>query len=188
MLKRIQEHGASVIIAGIRKVSIEKPEQLLKELRCRNELEVSVQFFNAGLIRTWEHLYLAVLHALTAFRTNRNISKNLSVEIMLYASAQRQIKKAIQLLGVSHDCADMAVVVVGKATQDIEAVMESLLKQLGKEIDDTVLNLSPGKVPTICKAFAITETEFEVVAKHGDRKQGLVDIIIERMALLATRV
>ena len=188
MLKHIQEHCASVIIAGIRNVSIEKPEQLLKELRCRNETDLSVQFLNAGLIATWEHLYFAVLDSLTAFGTNRNISKNLSVEIMLYASAQRQIKKAIRLLGVSHDCADIAVVVVGKATQDIEVVMVSLLKRLGKDVDDSVLDLSPRKMRNICKAFAITETEFEVVAEHGDRKQGLVDIIIERMALLATRV
>jgi hypothetical protein len=66
--------------------------------------------------------------------------------------------------------------------------MVSLLKQLGKDVDDSVLDLSPRKMRNICKAFAVTETEFEVVAKHGDRKQGLVEIIIERMALLATRV
>jgi KEOPS complex subunit Cgi121 len=188
VLKHVEEHGKYVEITGFKNVQVENPEELLKTIRSSKQANVSVQFFNAQLIATWEHLYFAVLNALTAFRTERNVSKSLAVEVMLYASAQRQIRKAIELVGVKSGCGDMAVVVVGEKPADVEDAVSAISRLFAKKPDERVLELSTAKAQEIRKAFTITETELEVVTKKGDAECALVDLVIERMALLSTRL
>jgi KEOPS complex subunit Cgi121 len=188
MLKHIAEEARYVEITGFKNVKVDEPEQLLKSTRSGKQASVAVQFFNADLIATWEHLYFAVLNALTAFRTKRNISKNPAVEVMLYASAQRQIKKAIELVGVKPGCADVAVVAVSDNPEVIEGVVASVSKRFRAEPDETVLELSAAKAQNIRRAFTITDVEMVAVAKKGDTERALVDLVIERMALLATRL
>jgi KEOPS complex subunit Cgi121 len=188
MLKQIEEEARYVEITGFRNISVEKPDELLKTMRGGKQTNIAVQFFNANLIATWEHLYFAVLDALMAIRTGRNISKNLAVEIMLYASAQRQIKKAIELVGVKTVCSNIAVVVVGESPAVVESVVASISKHFGKEPEENVLELSPAKVQGLRRAFTITENELAVVTKQGNAERALVDLVIERMALLSTRL
>jgi tRNA threonylcarbamoyladenosine modification (KEOPS) complex Cgi121 subunit len=188
LLKHVAEDAKYVGITGFKRVTVGKPEQLLEAARAEKRADASVQFFNADLIATWEHLYFAVLNALMAFRTKRNISKNLAVEVMLYASAQRQIRKAIDFLGVKPCCVDVAVVVVGETPESVEAAFASVSKQFRKKPDERVLELSPDKTRNIREAFGITDLELATVAKGGDSERALVDLVIERTALLSTRL
>ncbi len=149
---------------------------------------VEVQFFNADLIATWEHLYFAVIDALMAFKTKRNISKSLAVEVMLYASAQRQIKKAIELVGLKCGCQDLALIVEGESIESVKSVVSSISKQIGKAPDEVVLSLSPSKKAIIRAAFEITKNELIVAKKENDVERALVDLVIERMALLSTKL
>ena len=75
VLKHIEEHAKYVEITGFKNVKIENPEALLTKIRSKSDTNVSVQFFNAKLICTWEHIYFAVLNALMMFGTKRNIIK-----------------------------------------------------------------------------------------------------------------
>ncbi len=188
MLKLIPEAGKNVGITGFKDVKMEAPKKLLDAIRYGTRPEVAVQFFNADLVATWEHLYFAVVDALTAFTTRRSISKNLAVEVMLYASAQRQIRKAIELLGVKPGCPEVAVVVVAAAHEAVEAALKSISKHFDQKQDDKVLELSPAKVQNIRRVFALTDEELAVVTKDGDVDRALVDLVIERMALLATKL
>ena len=188
MLKRIEESDKYVGITGFKGVKAEKPELLLKAIRSGKQTDVAVQFFNADLVATWEHLYFAVVNALTAFDIHRNISKNLAIEVMLYASAQRQIRKAIELLGLKPGCADVAVVVVAENPEAVEAALKSVSKHFSQKQEEHVLELSPAKVQSVRRAFTITDEEMTVVTKNGDANRALVDLVIERMALLSTRL
>ena len=188
MLKHLTNEGRFVEITGFKNMMVEKPDQLLKAIRNNGQADVAVQFFNANLVATWEHLYFAVLDALMAFRTKRNISKSLAVEVMLYASAQRQIKKAIELIGVGSGCSDLAVLVAGDSRAAVESTVASISKHFRKEPDERVLELSLAKAQAIRGAFGITENELTVVAKQNDVGRALVDLVIERMALLSTRL
>ncbi len=188
MIKRVEEYAKYVGITGFRNVKPEKPDQLLKMIRGKNRADVAVQFFDADLVATWKHLYFAVLDALTAFNTKRNISKSLVVEVMLYASAQRQIRKAIELLGVKPDCANVAVVIVTETRGVVEAALQLISEGFSCKPDEHVLELSPAKMQNIRTAFAITDQELAVVTKKGDSNRALVDIVVERAALLSTRL
>jgi tRNA threonylcarbamoyladenosine modification (KEOPS) complex Cgi121 subunit len=187
LLKYFEEFGEYVEITGFSNVQIEDAESFLKATR-REQQGTAVQFFNAELVATRQHLYFAVLNALTAFRNKSNISKNVAVEVMLYASAQRQIRKAIALVGIKRDSANVAVVIIGENADAVKTVRAAVSKRVGAEPDETVLALSNDKVQSIRKAFEISEREVETVVKAGDAEQALVNLVIERVALLSTQL
>jgi KEOPS complex subunit Cgi121 len=188
LLKYIEEYAKYVETTGFRNVKIEATAEFLNAIRKEQQQNTAVQFFNAELVATWQHLYFAVLNALTAFKSKRNISKSVAIEVMLYASAQRQIRKAIDLIGVKRDSAQVAVVIVGESPSSVKAVFSAVSKRVGAEPDDTVLELSKEKTRSIRRAFGISEKELETVMEKNNVEQALVDLVIERIALLSTQL
>ena len=187
MLKYVEEAGKYVELTGFRNVSVKDAEEFVKAAREAIPQTASVQFFDADLVATWQHLYFAVLNALVAFKNERNISKSLAMEVMLYASAQRQIRKALQLIGVKHDSVNVAVVIIGVNPDSVRAAVSAVSKRVGVEPDETVLELTREKTQLIRKAFGISTEELEAVDEK-DAAQALVNLVIERTALLSTQL
>ncbi|MGC8997847.1 MAG: KEOPS complex subunit Cgi121 [Candidatus Bathyarchaeia archaeon] len=186
MLKPLEEFGKYVAVAGFRNVKIADVEEFLETVRKRLAKNVEAQFFDAGLVATWQHLYFAALNALNAFKNGLNISKSLAVETLLYASAQRQIRKAMGLMGIKPNSEAIAILAVGEKASDVEAALEAMSKIVGGHRDDSVLELSREKINAIRKAFDISDVELEAVMRGNDLEQALVNLVIERVALLAT--
>jgi tRNA threonylcarbamoyladenosine modification (KEOPS) complex Cgi121 subunit len=186
MLKRLEEDGKFVEISGFRDVQIEDATRFLSAVREALPKNVEVQFFNADLVASWKHLYFAVVNALMACRTKRNVSKSLAVEVALYASAQRQIAKAIEFIGFGKETANVAVVIVCESEESAKAALKALAKRLGKEPDEKVLELSPAKAKRIKRVFGISEVELEAVTAKGT--DALVDAVVERVALLSIQL
>jgi tRNA threonylcarbamoyladenosine modification (KEOPS) complex Cgi121 subunit len=188
MLKYIEEAGKYLEITGFRSVSIKNAEKFMKAARMELPKGMWVQFFDAELVATWQHLYFAVLNALLALKNGRNISKSVAMETILYASAQRQIRKAIDFMGVKCAIADVAMVIICESPESVEALLSAVSKRVGKEPDDTVLEVSKKKAQGIREAFGITAAEFEAVSEKDNYKEALVDLVIERVALLSTQL
>ncbi len=188
MLKYFEEESRYIEITGFENIKVEKPEQLLNTIRGHKNEDLLIQFFNADLVATWEHLYFATLNALKAFKTKRNISKDLVVEIILYASAQRQIRKAIEIIGIKNDHTNIAVIIVGKTANNIKVELSSVSEYLGKQPNEEVLKLTSSKSERIKRTFGITDQEMTVVAEDNDINCALVDLVLEKMALLSTRL
>jgi len=188
LLKYIEETGKYVEITGFRNIIIGYAKEFLKTARKEKQQRVWVQFFDAELVATWQHLHFAVLNALLSFKNERNISKSVAMEAMLYASAQRQIRRAIDLMGVKCDSANVAVVVIGERPDSVKAVLSAVSEAIGAEPDETVLELSRKKAQRIREAFGITEKELKAVMEKNNVEQALVKLVIERMALLSTRL
>ncbi len=172
---------------GFKDVHIANPTKFLSTV-CELKQQTEIQFFNGDLIATWQHLYFATLNALVAFKNNANISRNVTMEMMLYASAQRQIQKAIEVIGVKPTSTRIAVVVLNDSADPINLVLSEISKCIGKEPTDAILGLTEEKTRNICKAFGISAKELETVAKEGNYQQALVDLVIEHMALLSTQL
>jgi KEOPS complex subunit Cgi121 len=187
MLKHIDEYGKYVEITGFRNVKVKDAKDFLKSLRVDMVDDFEVQLYNADLVATWQHLYFAALNALMAFKTKRNISKTLAVETVLYASAQRQIKKAIDLIGVKPETTNIAIMLMGKNEESTKAGLSVVSEQIGADIDETVLDLSETKNRNLQNAFDISEGELDASGSCNS-EQRLVDLIIERIALLSTRL
>lgn len=187
MMQQIEEFGRYIEITGYRAVAFATAEAFLKANRKQNQTGVAVQFFDASLVATSEHLYFAALNALQAIRGKTNISKSLAVEAMLYASAERQIQRAIEHIGIKEGCTDLAVLLIGDDPLKLYEALGELTAQLGIAPDESVLQLTAGKQQKIRISFQISEEELKTIAK-GNVEEALVALIVERMALLSTQV
>jgi len=188
MQKHIEEAEKYVEITGFRNANIKDTEEFMKAARKQLPQKTSVQFFNAELVASWQHLYFEVLNALLAFKNGRNISKTAAMEVMLYASAQRQISKAIQLIGVKPASANVAAVIISENPENLKAALSAVSKHIGAKPDETVLELTNAKIQSIRKAFKVSTQELEAVTEKKNIQQALVNLIIERTALLSTQL
>ena len=188
MLHRIKEYGKYAEITGFKGIKFVQAESFLKANRKETQPNIELQFFDAGLVATQEHLYFAILNALQAFRNKTNISKSLAVETMLYASAQRQIRKAIQRCGIKTETTSMAAVIIGENPAEVKTLLEAITVCVGAEPDETVLEMNEVKLEKIKEAFQVKAEEIKTLMKNGNRNEAVVSLVVERVALLATQL
>jgi len=173
-------------IAGFRGIRLKDIDKLFQSVKNQNE-GASVQFFDASLVAGWEHLQFAALNALNAFKGNVNISSSLAMETLLYASAQRQIKEAVRLMGIKPNTDPVGVLIVADNQEHASAALQVVSRLLGGKEDDSVLDLTDDKVGGICRLFKVSDAELEAKVEHkGAEKRALADLVIEHMALLVT--
>ena len=186
MLRFVEEFQKYVLITGLKAKKIDTPEELLRVVNRGKPSNVEIQVFDAQHVATWEHLHFAVLNALTAYKNKANVSRSLAMETMLYASAQRQIRKATEFLGIKSGSARIAIVMISEKPEDSESTLSRILRRIEAESDEAVLELTDAKAASIRRIFGISDGELGVVTKASETKRALVDLVIERMALLTT--
>lgn len=180
------ENG-QIMILGFRNVQIEDVNMFLENFRKQHK-NAPIQFFDAEHVAGSQHLYFAALNALNAFEKKRNISNNLAVEVLLYASAQRQITKAVEMLGLKRDSSEVAALIIAENSHEKASYLRLISETISGEQDNNVLELTNKKIGKIKKLFQISDIEFEAKLKErGLEKEALTDLVIERMALLGTK-
>ena len=159
------------------KGNIQNVDSLLEKILSFSEKQgIVVQVFNADMIYGKNHIISAVEHAVRAIEGKTNTTNSLSMEIMLYASGERQLKLAIPKMGVKKGKGNIAFVFTNGKISD--KTVDDLLKELALKRDDKILE---GDKDTL-KKFGLKDNEIETVtkAKYGDlilEKVALVDII-----------
>lgn len=104
----------NVEIAGF-KADIKNVQQTLKDVEnirggcCDVGI---IQLMDAKSIAGRRHLEQGVVHAMRAFEREENLAKDLGIEVLLRTSAQRQISKAFDILGLKEGKMDVAVVMI----------------------------------------------------------------------------
>lgn len=132
-------------------------------------------------------MYFAGLNALKAFKKKTNISNNVAVESLLYASGQRQIIKAVKMLGIKQDSSEIATLIIAENKHEKDDYVRLVSKTIPGDRDDNVLLLTAKKCRTIKIVFNISDLELEAkLKKQGLENEALTDLVIERMALLVT--
>ena len=129
----------------------------------------TIQLLQAQGVAGEEHLLHATHQALLAFQRNENLSQDLGLEICLRASAQRQISRAIKLLGITEGKQAVCAVMVG-CPGDALPKLEGLLGPP----DITVLKADPERLKQIYKI-----SDQEIYAHRNVER-----VLIERNALL----
>ncbi len=187
MISEIKEHGKRLAVAGFKNVGIKDVKGFFEDVQ-RAGKGVCVQFFDAELIAGREHLFFAALNALKAFESKVNVSNSLALEILLFASAQGQIKKAIELLGVKPETSAAAVLVMAETPQKVTEILKTVSGLVPGERDDSVLELTKEKIEAIKGFFKISDLELQAkLGEEGLEKRALTDLVIEHMALLVTQ-
>ena len=188
MLKYIEETKTFLEITGFGELNIENSEEFVEITRKELPKNTWVQFFDSEMVATWRHLYFSVLNALLAFKQEVNISNSIAMETMLYASAQRQIQKALDSIGVKCSSTNVAVVIIGESAKSVKATLSEISKRIGKKPKDSVLEVSKNKMEKIREVFDISDVELETILKRDSKIEPLVDLVIERIALLSTQL
>lgn len=186
MIKHVEDFNKYVAIAGFKDVYINNVDHFVNLIREKLG-NVDVQFFDAKLIAGWQHLYFAALNALKAFKNKTNISKNLTMECLLYASAQRQIRVALDLIGIKKNIPQIAVLVVADKKSAAERALEEVSRLVSGKDDESVLDLSDQKMIRIRNLFGISDTELAAKLEGKEEKKALCELVIEHVALLVTR-
>jgi len=156
------------------KGNIQSVDEFLKKLDgISNENNITIQVFDAEVIYGRNHLISAVEHAMRAMDRKTNTTNSLAMEILLYASGERQLKIAIPKMGVKKGKENIAFVFNQEGLTD--QLISDILKQLSLDRDDKVLLGSIDKL----KKFGISENEINTVAKS---KYG--DLILEKVAMV----
>jgi len=186
-LEGSNEYNGYIAIAGFKNVKIKEVNGFLERVR-REAREAHVQFFDAKLIAGQQHLYFAAVNALKAFEKKSNISSSLAIEALLYASAQRQIRKAVDTLGVKQDSSQVAVLIIAENRQGMDDCLKVVSRLISGERNDAVLELTDEKIGDIKKLFGISDIEIEAkLRRKGLEREALADLVIEHVALLSTQ-
>jgi tRNA threonylcarbamoyladenosine modification (KEOPS) complex Cgi121 subunit len=128
----------SYAIAG----AVSKYESDGKKIMERWSDRYQVQPMRADRIFGRAHLISSYLHAERAFRQERNRSSNLMTEALLFASFNRQISKAIELLGVNGQ--KEIALLIHPSIGDEE--LDEQLSSVGLVRDDTVIEITAEKL------------------------------------------
>jgi len=187
LTKRLGDVNKYVAIAGFKNVKIKDVNYFLERVR-REVDEAHVQFFDAKLVASQQHLYFAALNALKAFEKKLNISNSPAIEVLLYASAQRQIRKAVDMLGIKPHSSQVAVLVIAETKRGADIALEAVSKLISGERDDSVLELTDEKFEGVKTLFDVSDLEIEAkLRKKGLEREALIDLVIEHVALLTTQ-
>jgi len=184
VIEKLEGFDQYLVVAGFRNIKIVNIDKFFASVK-KKTVNACVQFFDATLIAGPDHLRFAALNSLNAFRNKLNISNSLAMETLLYASAQHQIKDAVKLLGIKPKSSRVVVLVIAQTQNQASSILESVSKLLRGVRDDSVIEFSNEKVGGIKGMFQISELELEAkTEREGAQNEALLDLIIERMALL----
>lgn len=128
-----------------------------------------IQLLQARAIAGEKHILQATLQAIKSFEMNNNAAKDLGLEICLRASSQRQISRALKILGIGNGKMDICMVAVD-CDEDIQ---KKVGNALGKRNDEV---LQPD-VSTLQDVYKISPQE---VTSAGNIER----VMVERTALL----
>lgn len=143
--------------------SVGKTLDLIDEIKHDGEI---IQLLNADNVASKNHIYHGVNQAFLAFERGENLAKDISVEIVLRCSAQRQISKAFNILGLKEGEMNLCAVLID--CEDYSHKLSSIFTP-----DDSVLEVLDEK---LIKTYKISSTELE--------NSSVEEIIIDRITKL----
>jgi len=128
-----------------------------------------VQVVKCNSILSLRQLILAVYHTIKAFKRGRNIAKKPYLELLLRLSGQKQIKDAINILGVPEkaDKACLIITVCENCSSNVPNIIK-LLESMGILLSE---NISYCFTP-LHKQPEIVETERELIMRSA-----LIDLL-----------
>lgn len=148
---------------------------------------LTVQLMNGLLIADDIHLLSAAQNAVNAFSGNYMLSRSFDVEIIVYASAQRQIGKALEEFGVHDDIVHIAAMVIGADRSSVTDTLGEITKTIGKEFS-TPFEASKERFERVKKYFDIDDKEISVFSDSTDmieRQKALAKCVVSRVSLVA---
>ncbi|MCX8204558.1 MAG: KEOPS complex subunit Cgi121 [Candidatus Nezhaarchaeota archaeon] len=160
-------------------VSVE--EALIKAKEVKGVM--AIQLFDWRKVMGPLHLLQASALAYKAFREGRMLTKSLSIEVMLYAAGEKQIKEAIARLGVRES--RIAALCLAPSEEEARRGLSKAMEVLRASEDEGLIEAGLSKVKDVIEAFKISREEIEAVSRQGeDLAKTLTKCVLSRVAEL----
>jgi len=138
-----------------------------------NKNNLKIQVFDADLIFGKNHIVTSINHALRSIKNNKHTTNSIEMEIMLYASGERQLKLAIPKMGIKKNTKNIAFILISDNIKN--DIIKKLLNFLSLKRCDSVLSINGKNL----KKFGINEKEIKTVSSDNFEK-----LIIEKVAIV----
>lgn len=190
---RIEELTSNTdeVFAGIAELQNENhlaPDNLIKIAIEMAKDALAIQFLNPHHLAGELHLLAAAQNAWNAWSGSYSIARFLDVEIILYASAQKQIKNAFAAMGLEAGLGSVAVVVIAESEDSIKDILRRMEQRVGASLDEP-FSVDRERLERIQLFFEIPDIELDAISESSaleDRWEALVRCVVSRVALVAT--
>ena len=138
---------------------------------------IEIQLFDAHMIFGKPHLISAFEHAKRSIQRGENVTHSLGMEILLYASGERQIKKAIKKMGIKKGGNLLVILFLhpSELNKKIDTIVNEFLKDFNLEKNDSVI--LPDK--TMLSEYGISKQAISSVSKNQ-----VFQLVLEKIALV----
>jgi len=138
---------------------------------------IEIQLFDASMIFGSIHLKSAFVHALRAFQREEMATHSLGMELLFYASGERQITRAIQKMGIKQGETTIIICFLFPKNfhNNIDTIIDNFLTHFDLKQKESVIE--PDK--TMISRFGISNNAISSV-KHDQ----LFQLVLEKIALV----
>lgn len=182
-----EQKNAVIGVAEIQNSNKLTQKELIQLAANLSSDSLTVQLLNGSLISDEIHLLSAAQNALNAQIGEYMLSRSLDVEIIVFASTQRQIGRALDALGVFDGLSEIAVVVVGSDVVSVEKTVRNLAKNIGEETIPP-FPATDERLNRIKKHYEITDREINAISDSDDldsKMSALSRCLVSRVSLVA---
>ena len=174
-------------IAEVQNIKHLSKNELVQQSNLQNDDVLATQFLNATLVASPLHLISATQNALNAHTGDYALARSLDIEIIVYASLQHQIGRALEIMGVTDNQRVVGIVVVGSNSDAIRKQINTYISNIGTELDPP---FTPDKstINKIVSAFGINQSELDLLdfgESIESRRDALTRLIVSRVSMVA---
>ena len=147
----------------------------------------AIQYLDSSLIVSVGHLLSAAQNAVNAWKGDYMLTRGLDAEVLVYASAQRQISRAIENLGVRDGLQSIALVVVGSDKKAVRGVITKMTNKVGEEIKTAFLP-DRDRLERIMHHYDVNEKEIKVFTDSDEVEiwaEALSRCVVSRVSMVA---
>ncbi len=148
---------------------------------------LATQFLKASLIAGGLHLISAAQNALNSHNGNYALARSLDVEILVYASLQRQIGRAIDIIGVNDEQTSVGLVILGIDRDLVQKRLDRIISSVGHGIDPPFAQ-SFEEIRETARQFDVSTSEIDLLETSDDiesKRSALTKCIVSRVSMVS---
>lgn len=181
MMIELKGYGLHLGVLAFKGLAISEVKAFLRSI---SEMVGGVEFqvLNLKYVAGLRHIITSVLISLEAFKHGLNIADKLSMEILVRASGQRQIGKALKILGVKEGSQDLVLVLIDKDRSRVEKAITKLKEAYEAHVDEGALEADRSQ--HIMEAYELSEEEVKAEEAYARSMWDSVkNLVAERVIL-----
>jgi len=161
----------NIEIAGFKAkiANVQETLETINKLRSNCCDECIIQLMDANGIAGRKHLLHGIVHGINAFKRGENLANNIGIEICIRLSAQRQISKALDILGLKKGEMNIVAVFINCPDYFVDELNNIFHR------DDSVLNSNNALIDI----YNISEKELDTMKIEDILIDKTTELIVE---------